>query len=175
MLKRRPCAVCRSLFLPDLRLGKRQRTCGKTECQREWQKTRCRAYRVKNAEDEKSFRFQQRVRAKLEAAGGVLLQVPAVVLGGGGGTEARPSLGFEMHLLVRALIRAEAPEIIGIIWSLLPEGKRALMVTEVSVMIQEFRSQVPEMVRALISPQTRLAYGGAQEVHDASGVSPTGP
>lgn len=161
--------------MPDLRLGKRQRTCGGRECRRAWQKKRCKEYRVKNREEEKSLRLEQRVRAKLEAAGRGRFQVPAVVLGVGGGGLTRPVWGLEMHHLVRALIRAEAPVIIGIIGSLLPTTKRALMVTEMAVMIDEFRGQVPGMVRALISQETGLAYGGAQEVHDASGVSPTGP
>jgi hypothetical protein len=34
MQKKRPCSVCRRWFVPDPRVGARQRTCGAAECQR---------------------------------------------------------------------------------------------------------------------------------------------
>jgi hypothetical protein len=35
MHKKRPCSMCRRWFVPDPRVGDRQRTCGAAECQRE--------------------------------------------------------------------------------------------------------------------------------------------
>lgn len=33
MVRKRPCSICRRWFLPDARVGKRQRACSSAECQ----------------------------------------------------------------------------------------------------------------------------------------------
>jgi len=39
--KKRPCKICRKWFLPDPRVGDRQKTCGAPECQRKWHTKKC--------------------------------------------------------------------------------------------------------------------------------------
>lgn len=46
--RKRPCRICRKWFSPDPRLGERQRTCGSTECQRQWHTKKCREWNKKN-------------------------------------------------------------------------------------------------------------------------------
>ena len=46
--RKRPCRICRKWFTPDPRLGERQKTCGATECQRQWHAKKCRQWNKKN-------------------------------------------------------------------------------------------------------------------------------
>ena len=45
MKRRRRCCVCETLFLPDARVGDRQRTCGGTACKAELHRRACVAWR----------------------------------------------------------------------------------------------------------------------------------
>ena len=38
---KRPCRICRRWFIPNPRLGERQKTCGAAECQKQWHKRKC--------------------------------------------------------------------------------------------------------------------------------------
>jgi hypothetical protein len=46
--KKRPCKICRKWFIPDPRLGDRQKTCGEPECQRRWHTRKCSEWNRKN-------------------------------------------------------------------------------------------------------------------------------
>ncbi len=46
--RKRPCKVCRRWFLPDVRQGKRQKTCARSECQNEWHRRQCAQWNKKN-------------------------------------------------------------------------------------------------------------------------------
>jgi len=46
--RKRPCRICGKWFTPDPRLGERQRTCGNSECQRQWHAKKCRQWNRKN-------------------------------------------------------------------------------------------------------------------------------
>ena len=39
--RKKPCRICRKWFSPDPRVGDRQKTCGKKECQRKWHAKKC--------------------------------------------------------------------------------------------------------------------------------------
>ncbi len=46
--KKRPCRICKKWFLPNPRLGDRQKTCGTPECQRQWHIRKCAEWNLKN-------------------------------------------------------------------------------------------------------------------------------
>ncbi len=45
---KRPCRICKKWFIPDPRLGGRQKTCGSPECQRKWHIRKCAEWNMKN-------------------------------------------------------------------------------------------------------------------------------
>ncbi len=45
---KRPCRICRKWFIPDPRLGDRQKTCGKETCKRKWHAKKCSEWNKKN-------------------------------------------------------------------------------------------------------------------------------
>lgn len=45
---KRPCRICRKWFIPNPRLGERQKTCGAAECQKQWHKRKCAAWNRNN-------------------------------------------------------------------------------------------------------------------------------
>ena len=48
--RKRPCRVCGRWYVPDARLGDRQKTCGDPECQREWHKRKCAEWNKSNSD-----------------------------------------------------------------------------------------------------------------------------
>ena len=62
MYRKRPCRICRRWFVPHPRAGDRQRACGAPECQRERHRRACKAWRVREGEQEKRHRLRQRLR-----------------------------------------------------------------------------------------------------------------
>lgn len=47
--RKRPCRICRKWFSPDPRVGKRQKTCGKQDCQDKWHAKKCAEWNRKNS------------------------------------------------------------------------------------------------------------------------------
>ena len=68
MLKnKRPCGICRRWFTPNTKLKKRQQTCGKPECKREWHKKTCSKWNKKNRHESKLNYMQKKINEVLEA------------------------------------------------------------------------------------------------------------
>ena len=63
MMRRRRCELCRELFTPDPRVGKRQRVCGHAACQRERHRQACKAWRDREREAEQEERLRRRLGA----------------------------------------------------------------------------------------------------------------
>lgn len=69
--KKRPCSVCRRWFLPDARVGARQRACDGEECQRERHRRADRAWRAANRDYDRDRRWRETIaaaKAKPESA-----------------------------------------------------------------------------------------------------------
>jgi hypothetical protein len=47
-IKKRPCKICRKWFLPNPRLGVRQKTCGAEECKDKWHTKKCAQWNRQN-------------------------------------------------------------------------------------------------------------------------------
>jgi len=61
--KKRPCSECRRWFLPDPRVGGRQKTCGAAACQRARHERACRDWRTKNRDYDRDRRWREVVEA----------------------------------------------------------------------------------------------------------------
>lgn len=46
--KKRPCCICRKWFLPDPRVGERQKTCGEKDCQKKRHAQKCSQWNRQN-------------------------------------------------------------------------------------------------------------------------------
>ena len=46
--KKRPCRICQKWFMPNPRVGDRQKTCGAPECMRKWHAGKCTEWNRKN-------------------------------------------------------------------------------------------------------------------------------
>ncbi len=58
--RKRPCTICRRWFRPDPRIGKRQRACGKPECQTSRRQKTQANWRRRNPDYATAYRIQQR-------------------------------------------------------------------------------------------------------------------
>jgi hypothetical protein len=61
--KKRPCSECRRWFLPDARVGDRQRTCGAADCQRARHERAYSAWRKANRDYDRGRRWQDTLEA----------------------------------------------------------------------------------------------------------------
>lgn len=81
--KKRPCCICRRWFLPDVRVGERQRTCGVASCQRAQHERAYRAWREANRDYDRGRRWQDTLGAakKEPASAPPARNAPAPVAG----------------------------------------------------------------------------------------------
>ena len=75
MVKKRPCCLCLCWFLPDPRVGSRQRVCSSPACQDERQRRNVAAWTKRNPEYPAKWRMQRRERAGAKGAAVDPLQV----------------------------------------------------------------------------------------------------
>ena len=71
--KKRPCCICRRWFLPDAKVGARQRACGAAECQRARHRAADRAWHDRHRDYDRGRRWQAAVDA---ASAGAPVAVP---------------------------------------------------------------------------------------------------
>jgi hypothetical protein len=62
--KKRPCRECLRWFAPDARVGGRQRTCSRDECQRARRAATQAAWRARHPEYDRARRIQERTMAE---------------------------------------------------------------------------------------------------------------
>ena len=74
--RKKPCRVCRQWFLPDARVGARQRACGKAACQQTRRQQTQAGWRKRNPDYAATYRIDQRHRPDLPVASEPL-RVPA--------------------------------------------------------------------------------------------------
>lgn len=60
---KRPCRICKKWFLPNPRLGDRQKTCGTPECQQQWHSRKCAEWNRKN----RSYFQENYLKRRLES------------------------------------------------------------------------------------------------------------
>ena len=63
---KKPCCICRRWFRPNVRVGSRQRTCGRAECQKALRKKNQAAWRARNSDYFTAWRIQTRTAAEQE-------------------------------------------------------------------------------------------------------------
>ena len=61
--RKKPCRICRRWFLPDVRLKDRQKTCGRTECKRQWHNKKCAQWYRANIDYFKANYLQKKIDA----------------------------------------------------------------------------------------------------------------
>lgn len=61
--RKKPCRICRRWFLPDVRLKDRQKTCGRTECKRQWHNKKCAQWYRTNIDYFKANYLQKKIDA----------------------------------------------------------------------------------------------------------------
>lgn len=62
--RKRPCRICRCWFIPNPRVGARQKTCGKKECKREWHRKKCAEWNRNNAAYFKANYLQEKLESR---------------------------------------------------------------------------------------------------------------
>jgi len=107
----KPCAICRVWFIPNPRLGARQRTCGKSECRKARKRETQRVWAKANPDYLPGRRLQQQLERAAASADGAPIspppahfgQIPADVVNAALGVEALVVMSFLLRLQHRAM------------------------------------------------------------------------
>lgn len=59
--RKRPCRICGKWFMPNPRLGERQKTCGADACKRQWHTEKCAEWNRKNRDYFKDIYLRNRL------------------------------------------------------------------------------------------------------------------
>ena len=106
MSRKKPCSICRRWFLPDVRVGKRQRTCGRPECKKALRKKSQAAWRIRNPDYFTAWRIQTRTSAekapKLPRFTSPLTSLPWDIAREEFGTKGTDFIGTMGKLLLRS-------------------------------------------------------------------------
>ncbi len=136
MVRKRPCRVCRKWFAPSSRAGRRQRTCGSDECQRERHRLACAQWHERHPDYDRESRLRERVRVEV-ARGEPLARDPMAEVAW---HAARDAVGMEAAVIVeetgkvlalwtRDAVRAQAAEITRKLARVLPHHARDAFAT----------------------------------------------
>jgi len=102
MSKKKPCSICGRWFLPNSRVGKRQRVCSNPECQRERHRRDCARWHKNN----RDYDREGRLRGKLiieESRGKKAVEVDP--LGQVNETVARDLVGLQVYVFIDELVK----------------------------------------------------------------------
>ncbi len=137
---KRPCRICKKWFLPNPRLGDRQKTCGAPECQQQWHSRKCAEWNRKNRSYFQEIYLRRRLEV-LETASPESLPPPSPV----------PSLQPVAPLdyprgVVQEVIGAQQLVIIEYIVRLLVRGVQEVMRPQMPETQCEFRRLSPERI-----------------------------
>ncbi len=96
MVRKRPCRVCGKWFSPHPRVGKRQRACGRADCQRERHRKACEAWRSRHPDYDRERRLRERIVVEA-SAGEPLSRDPLAEIAW---DRARDVVGVEVSVIV---------------------------------------------------------------------------
>ena len=129
MVRKRPCRICRKWFQPNPRVGKRQKVCSESACQRERHRRSCASWRQRNPDYDRENRLRKQLTAEPEST-----TAP----------ETKPALGTGT---VRAAPEAKStqpgPPKVRIDW----DAARDVVQLEVLILIEEFGKVLVKMAR----------------------------
>lgn len=120
MLTKRPCCICRRWFVPDRRVGRRQRACAAADCQVARRARTQASWRRRNPDYFTAHRIQRRRLQADEAQGGVpplilpppLSQLPWDLAQGAFGVVGTDFLGHFGRVLLIAAQDQKASQVV---------------------------------------------------------------
>jgi hypothetical protein len=102
MYKKKPCKICRHWFWPSKRVGGRQQTCSRPECQRERHRRNCEDWHRRNPNYDREERLRSRLigestEGSVGVGGDPLLQIDEHA--------ARDAVGMETYVFIEVISR----------------------------------------------------------------------
>lgn len=137
---KRPCRICKKWFLPNPRLGDRQKTCGAPECQRQWHARKCAEWNRKNRSYFQEIYLRRRLEV-LETASPEPLPPSSPVLA----LEPTAPLDYPRRV-VQEVIGAQQLVIIEYIVRLLARNVQEVIRPQIAETQSEFRRLPPESI-----------------------------
>jgi len=70
--RKRPCRICGKWFMPNARLGARQKTCGANACKQQWHTAKCAEWNRQNG----SYFKENYLKSRIESVSGAAAEPP---------------------------------------------------------------------------------------------------
>jgi hypothetical protein len=103
---KRPCRICGRWFVPDPRLGERQKTCGDAECRKRWHARKCAEWNRKNRAYFKEIYLSRRLESVDDSSPSVVPYLPQEVVQEVIGVKQLIIIGYIVRLLLRGVQEA---------------------------------------------------------------------
>jgi len=179
--RKRPCCICHCWFFPDNRMGSRQHTCGRQECQQRRRRTMQAAWRARNPDYFTARRLQARLAPDA-------LPVPPAQLGRSSppARSALPSpsrppapLRFRAPLdqlpwdIAQSAFGLQGADYIGVLAGLLLRETQSAIAAyrvEINALMATLR---PPGAQSPIRPAAYLTGSGGEAAGHATGIPPT--
>jgi hypothetical protein len=184
--RKRPCCICQLWFLPDNRVGSRQRTCGRPECRQQRRRKMQAAWRVQNPDYFTARRLQARLTPN--ALGSPPVQprrssppAPAAPPTSSPAISSRPPAPLRLRAPLNQLpwdiaqseFGPQGADFIGVLAGLLlRETQSEIAAYRVEIMAVTEKLQ-PLGVQSPIPPAAYLPGSGGEAVGHATGIPPT--
>lgn len=101
-----PCRICGRWFVPDPRLGERQKTCGDAECRKRWHARKCAEWNRKNRAYFKEIYLSRRLESVDDSSPSVAPYLPQEVVQEVIGVKQLIIIGYIVRLLLRGVQEA---------------------------------------------------------------------
>jgi hypothetical protein len=179
--RKRPCCICHLWFLPDNRVGGRQHTCGRQDCQQQRRRKMQAAWRARYPDYFSGRRIQARMvadpppspLAQLGRSSPQALSAPP--------TSSRPPAPLRLRAPLNRLpwdiaqseFGPQGADFIGIMAGLLlheTQSEIAAYRVEITAVTERLR---PPGAQSPIRPVAYLPGSGSEAESDATGISPT--
>lgn len=76
--KKRPCRICRKWFMPNPRVGDRQKTCGNPDCKQKWHKKKCAEWNSQNSKCAQESYLHNKLIETISQSAGIEQQLTAI-------------------------------------------------------------------------------------------------
>lgn len=149
--KKHPCRICRKWFLPNPRLGARQKTCGATECQQQWHARKCAEWNRKN----RSYFTEVYISRRLESTAVAFAGMPPSLFPTSGNGISSPRRSFSPHFP-----QAVVQEVIGVQQLVIIEYIMRLLRRSLQEEMRAHLGDIHEELRRL--PRPAISRGDSQ-------------
>jgi hypothetical protein len=155
--QKRPCCICHRWFLPDNRVGSRQRACRQADCQAQRRRKQQSAWRARHPD----YFAARRIQARM-----VLDEPPAPL-------RLPPPLDQLPWDIAQSEFGVQGADFLGVMGGLLLRSKQSQLVPYLLYSTRDPATLLASAAQSQIPPAAYLGGSDFEDGHHAAGIPPT--